>query len=664
MDAGGGGVPTPAMLRDQTVALSDRQPMAFLALAPGHDGIPEVAVIHRILRYMDSPGEDPSGYNDRVVGLLGDILPHQYPAVEVLGTAFHPVGTAVRVPTVAAMDTLVPTWGDPTVALGPYVEADPETEVVRPRYLQLIPGRYAALLIHRRRIRAKQAYQELVGAIRADGTMAACQDMLVWLRAACTARGGGGAQTTQPSVLQTFAPLHLPPEVYRYLTAKVQGDLPALGEEGGAGGAATAATLAGALRAITTGRLDEEGAPRAREVKTIMDAYKETYVTLLRYGNVTRSDDVAPLWTRLANCSKSEQHTVLSQEFQKICMARGLSTELYTPIVTTTLKQMIVGLQFAGHGSDDLTSGCQPFLVAYSGSAHHYQAVAAASIANQLAQGEQTASLSDYRTIREKEKVKFPRDVSEVCITLFRYAVLCHSLFQGAGGPHPFVEAMWKLASNMQNSAPFIAERFAHVSRTPHIANTYFARIVRAVQLSAHGYLQQVATSGPDGVPSVELPMFAPMLQDLKRGTFHLSTNWIAIPGEYLEPVPANPTTGSTASTVASTISTLASARTTVSALTDDTRPSLTRLENPAPDAAFTSIVLRPGSARVLFRTNRPPFNDAGQELCVSWWTKSSCFPNCGRRATHVPFASTAERARLLEFVQTHFAAPAPLSGT
>lgn len=136
-DAGGAGVPTPAMLRDQTVALSDRQPMAFLALMPGHDGQPEVVVIHRVLRYLDSPGDDPSGFKDRVVALLGDILPHQYPAVEVLGTAFHLVTTAVRVPTVAAMDALIPTWADPTTALGPYVEADPETEVVRPRYLTI-----------------------------------------------------------------------------------------------------------------------------------------------------------------------------------------------------------------------------------------------------------------------------------------------------------------------------------------------------------------------------------------------------------------------------------------------------------------------------------------------------------------------------------------------
>ena len=99
-------------------------------------------------------------------------------------------------------------------------------------------------------------------------------------------------------------------------------------------------------------------------------------------------------------------------------MARGLSTELYTLIVTATLKQMVVGLQFVGHGVDDLTSACQPFLVAYAGNTNNLLALDAASISNQLAQGEQNATLSDYRTLREKEKVKFPQDTTEVCITM------------------------------------------------------------------------------------------------------------------------------------------------------------------------------------------------------------------------------------------------------
>jgi hypothetical protein len=33
-------------------------------------------------------------------------------------------------------------------------------------------------------------------------------------------------------------------------------------------------------------------------------------------------------------------------------------TEIYTPVITTTLKQMITSLQFAGLGIDDLTTGC------------------------------------------------------------------------------------------------------------------------------------------------------------------------------------------------------------------------------------------------------------------------------------------------------------------
>lgn len=102
------------------------------------------------------------------------------------------------------------------------------------------------------------------------------------------------------------------------------------------------------------------------------------------------------MWKRLANSAKNEQHTILVQEFQRVCMTRGLLTELYIPIVTATLKQMIVGFQFAGHGVDDLSAGCQPFLVLYAGSSNHLQGLEAASIGNQLAQGEHRASLLDY----------------------------------------------------------------------------------------------------------------------------------------------------------------------------------------------------------------------------------------------------------------------------
>lgn len=637
--------------------------MAFLALVRGQDETYEVVVLHRLLRYMDAPGDDPSGLHDHVLGLAGDILPHQYPVVEVPNTAFHLTGNPVRVPTVAAMSALLPTWDEAEPILGPYTEQDPETEVVRPRHIQLVPGRYAALLIHRRRIRPKHAYQELVSAMQAQQEADACQDVITWLRAACTARGGGGAQAAVPSVLQPYAPLHLPPEVYRYVTAKVRSDLPALAApEGGPGGPLAAALLRTLGLAPTAGGAAEgEDERSVKAPKTIAEAYKETYRTLLRYCNVASPENVAPIWARLANCHKSEQHTVLSQEFQKVCLSRGLSTELYAPVITTTLKQMVVGFQFGGHGVDDLTSGCQPFIVSYAGSANHYLAVAAADVGNQLSQGEQNASLSDYRTIREKEKLKFPRDISEVCITLTRFAVLSQCLFQGTGAPHPFVEAMWIMVAGFQNGAPFITERFHALSRYPSVASLYHARIVRAVQVSVHDYMQMVANNVADNIAGVDVPSTATMLQELRRGTFHNSTNWIDIPEAYLEPLPHGPQApmrNVTASTGgASTVVTQATTRTGLSTLTTDTPQA--RIDNPAGDAEFANITLRPGGTRNIMREHRPPANDAGHEHCVAWWTRGGCFPNCGRRATHAPFASAGERARLLAYVRTHLQAPA-----
>ena len=82
--AGSVPLPVPATLRDQTATLSDRQPMAFQCLVMGAvGGAYEVAIVHRLMKYMDLTGKVESGFHDRVLGLLGDIRPHQFPTVEV-----------------------------------------------------------------------------------------------------------------------------------------------------------------------------------------------------------------------------------------------------------------------------------------------------------------------------------------------------------------------------------------------------------------------------------------------------------------------------------------------------------------------------------------------------------------------------------------------------
>ena len=188
-----------------------------------------------------------------------------------------------------------------------------------------------------------------------------------------------------------------------------------------------------------------------------------------------------------------------------------------------------------------------------------------------------------------------------------------------------------------------------------NLTSVYYARIERAVQVMLHEYyLQGVATKDEDNVVGIPVPNFPVMLVKLTRGTFHNSAHWIDIPMEYTEavttrpPMVTMPAATSTTSSTASTASTSQpSGRSTLSTLTTAT-PALApaeRVANPAPDAEFAAITLRPGCSRDIFRGHPPPRNTAGEEMCVAWWTRSGCFANCGKRNTHRPFANTASEA-------------------
>ena len=123
-----------------------------------------------------------------------------------------------------------------------------------------------------------------------------------------------------------------------------------------------------------------------------------------------------------------------------------------------------------------------------------------------------------------------------------------------------------------------------------------------------------------ESVAGIEVPGFQAMFQDLKRGTFHLSTSWVEIPDQYLETMPVPRI--AIAVPGAATVSTVSSTATGVSSLTHatptETRASVNRIDNPTRDADFTSITIRPGGTRNILRTQPPPANDAGHEFCVA----------------------------------------------
>jgi hypothetical protein len=222
------------------------------------------------------------------------------------------------------------------------------------------------------------------------------------------------------------------------------------------------------------------GGREQREPKGIAEAYRETVPVLLCYCQVQTVDEVAPIWKHLATGMKGEQQSIIQQEMTQVCCGRrGLTPDLYCPVVTTNLKQMIASLNFAGNGPDDLTAGCRPFPVAYTGANDHYRALDHAMVANQMEQGTANATLAaDIRDIRDKEKVKMPRDLHQISLTLQRYAVLVHTLFQGPGEPNPFVRCMWHLASTYHERLPHFLSQHQTLAGTPW-GEIYPAHVVR-----------------------------------------------------------------------------------------------------------------------------------------------------------------------------------------
>jgi hypothetical protein len=61
-------------------------------------------VLHRFMRYLELPGERPTGFNDRVMALLGDVRPRSVPSSGSAPATFHlAAAAAVRIPAHAAM---------------------------------------------------------------------------------------------------------------------------------------------------------------------------------------------------------------------------------------------------------------------------------------------------------------------------------------------------------------------------------------------------------------------------------------------------------------------------------------------------------------------------------------------------------------------------------
>ena len=335
--------------------------------------------------------------------------------------------------------------------------------------------------------------------------------------------------------------------------------------------------------------------------------------------------------------------------------------------MTTKLKQMVLSFQFAGTGPDDLTTGLSPFLVTYAGARDYYQAQqeTASVTQHQLDQGTQNASFADIQAIKASEKVRFLSDLHQTGNTLQHFAVLAQVFLRGA----------------VANST-HLSRTFGRLPMVSKIGSRSFWIVITVWRATHHSFTILLAYFGPfrssrmsicrapsrqqQSVVETLIPVRSSRT-DLQRGTYHASNSWISLPSEYLTAPAVLPPVVITAPALAATVAAGGgNALSIVSGLTTAAPPrtaagtasaTQTRVPNPAPDAAFQTLNLRPRLGDLL-RVHRPPQNDAGVEFCVSWWCKGACYWGCSRHRAHTPFASPGERARLLQHVTTHLVTP------
>ena len=147
-----------------------------------------VKPIHRVTRYRPHPIHT-SPWDDNVYAFEGNVLPGNFINMVLLPDISFEVTPGQRVPT---MTHVPPTLAASTAAtVGPFRDVDPDTELLRVWRMVQVPPAYVRLVM-RQEFSPRRAWEELAGAILANGNDVSCTYLLNWFCVALTLRKRSG----------------------------------------------------------------------------------------------------------------------------------------------------------------------------------------------------------------------------------------------------------------------------------------------------------------------------------------------------------------------------------------------------------------------------------------------------------------------------------------
>jgi hypothetical protein len=275
--------------------------------------------------------------------------------------------------------------------MAPVEANDPDATAVSPRKILYLPARYIHLFLSPSGYTLRWTWESLYPALVDNKNLNCCGPLLNWLWVISTS-------TTLPVAPQTLLPttaLLADEHVISQQTSILKQVLTGIYQPQESLELSLMQMAAAVTQNTNDNRLArEEKANKAAEPKLPSKKFAGTIQILQEYLVIAGECQLPPLWHKWANCTKRQEFNDLTEQLQ-IYSRSGNAFSSCTPITSAKLVQDLLNFVFLGESTNDIKSGCQPFIVADGGAKHRQANLELACTYGMLNVGEHAIMLTD-----------------------------------------------------------------------------------------------------------------------------------------------------------------------------------------------------------------------------------------------------------------------------
>ena len=632
----------------------------FLAFLRTTDGQPTSTplLLHHLARCPTRIGHSDPATDGNWFLTSGELIGGQHVTVEVPMDLFSRADavntyTPDRIQRELGNDpeltSLAPVANDENVA---------DIEAIITRYAMWIPHQYAYLCIGDD-LTPADIWKRVYPALLAHGHTGICKPLVDFLRVQLVGPDEANEVILDEGDLTFPRPspslLRHRNQVLRHLLTPEQIPAPVIpmgipAPAGGAGGI-SAADLQALIVAFRGGHAAPAPAPGTTPTSTedyIRKKWRVNLPSLLKFNLVADEGQLPPVYGAIARGTRKEETTVLQAAYDDYSRTTAASTTApftFTKEFTST----IVNLVFYAGDLDRLDEGFHPFRTTYT-------SIAKSSLDRSHLQTYELLSNDGYMTLENIQlfklvlKSEWPTSFLQLDTSLKIFRNVCSVVLNPT---HPFVVS-YTLFLEVWNSAGVqlsLAELFSANSAKP-------AQFLRSVQLLTAVYWQSLAMLPIPQARIYPAPDFVALLNSFRV------QSWVPplLPGESPSVLPSTGGAPSSSGNAPRGSTPSGGAGNNWGAPNSEggsAQEPRTRVTNSAPNSQIQAAMQgRRFQLRTLLREGvRCPQSSSGQDLCLSYHCRFSCFSDCARSESHRPL-NAQETSTLCRFVNDHVVGP------